>query len=87
MLPQLWCGTTLNVADQRLHTQAQSERDTFREFHINCTLLEEERPCQYYFANEVCQCLTDYRQVEEFKIAYEYGYKLKVPLATRTKKG
>ena len=75
------------MQNQRLHIQAQSERDMFREFHINCTLSEEEHHCQYYIANKACQCLMDNCQVEEFDIVYECGTKLKVPLATTTKKG
>ena len=50
---QLLYDTALNVVDQKLHAQAQSKRDTFREFHMNCTLSEKQRPFRYYFANKV----------------------------------
>ena len=53
VLQQLLCDTAPNVADQRLHAQGQLERDMFRKFHVNCTLLEEEHPYQYYYATEV----------------------------------
>ena len=87
LLLKLPCNTAPNTEDQRLHVEAQCERDAFRKFHINHTLLEEGCPCQCYFVTEAYQCLIDNYQVEEFQIAYKCGANLKVPLATITKKG